>query len=315
MKQENRRFGEWVRTERNAKCWSQTDLGRRLRRSQGWVACVESGKLSVREDLREKLVDVLGPSIRKRDLHLDSVPSSARRRAARNTKDRCQIPLFSLEDATPGAIEDWIEQSPRYEISEVRDLLLDTQGAIHQIPKFLRCEGEGELNLKNIRGYFGRSSSGARGLADNIYQRLRCGYRDRKDSYGIILAVTSIKASGHFERRGIAYLERLKRMNGLCIANATVYPKGNVGATEPGFLYMTFKILPQVEQYAKKETQREIHDEIDQMMKEPGVNQLGSRVEVKACFSEALRQANEPSYTGNNKLKFVWPKKPNRKCA
>jgi hypothetical protein len=274
---------------------------------------VEAGKLTVREDLKETLIEALRLPTAMSKLHID--PSGARRRVARDTRGRCQIPLFSLEHATPGAIEDWIDQSPRYEMSEVRDLLLDTQGVIHQIPKIFRCEGGGNFNLKNIRGYFGRSSAGARGLADNIYQRLRYGYTDRNDSYGIILAVTSLNATGRFERLGIAYLERLKKMHGLCIANATIYPKGNVGTTEPGFLYMTFKILPQIEQYAEKKTQREIHDEIDQMMKEPGVNQLGSRVEVKACFSDALRQANEPRYTGHNKLKFVWPKKPNRKCA
>lgn len=316
MKRENIRFSEEIRTAREAKGLTQTKLGRRLRRSQGWVASVESGKLTVREDLLEKLMDVLGLSTPKRKHYLDSVPSGAHRRVTRDANHRRQIKYFRLEDATPSAIEDLIEQSPRYEVSEVRDLLHDVQGVIHQIPECFRCEREGKFKLKNIRGYFGRSSAGARGLADNIYQRFRCGYTERGDSHGIILAVTSIRATAHFERFGIGYLEHLKRNDGLCIANATKYDNGRVGTTEPGFLYMTFKIRDQEEDWAKLLTPRQIADAIPQMLKIPGANQLGSRVELKDALSDAYQQANEPSDTGNLELKpKVWPTKPNRKVA
>jgi hypothetical protein len=209
-----------------------------------------------------------------------------------------------------------IEQSQRYEISEIRDLLTNIEGAIHQIPKRFLCEGEGKHDLKNIRGYFGRSSAGARGLADNLYQRFRCGYTDRKDSHGIILAVTSIKATANLERFGIGFLEHLKKKNGLCISNATKFDNGRVGTTEPGFLYMTFKMVRQAEDYAVPLTPRQIEDAINQMMKGPGVDRLRSRVELKDAFSDAFRQANETSDTGNLELKpHVWPTKPNRKIA
>ena len=315
MKQENIRFGEQIRTTREEKGWSQTDLGKRLSRGQGWVHCVETGKLTVREDLREKLADVLGLSTRKRELHLDSIPSGAHRRVTRNTKNKYPIPLFRLEDATPRAIEDWIDQSPKYEISEIRDLLRNAQGVIHQIPRLFFCEGEGKFNLKHIRGYFGRSSAGARGFADNLYQRFQCGIKDRKDSHGIILALTSIKATAHLERFGIAYFEQLKANNGLCISNKTLYAKGNVGTTEPGFLYMTFQIIPQEEDYAKMTDPREIARAIPNLLKVPGVSQLGSRVELKDTITDGFRQANVVSDTGDHELKFVWPTKPNRKCV
>lgn len=314
MKQENRRFGEQIRTARTEKDWSQTDLGRRLRRSQGWVACVESGKLTVREDLREKLVDVLGLSTPQRELHLDSVPSDAHRLIARDAKNRGQIPVFKLKDATPRAIEHLIEQSPQYDISEVRALLSNATGVIHRIPKLFFCEGESKFALKNIRGYFGRSSAGVKGLADNLYQRFRFGYTERKDSHGIIFAVTSIKATALLERFGIGFLKHLKKNHGLCIANATGYDKGRVGITEPGFLYMTFKIRDQEEDWGKMLTPRQIEGAINQMMKEPGVNQLGSQGEVRDAFSDAFRQANEPSYTGNQNP-YIWNWKPNRKIA
>jgi transcriptional regulator with XRE-family HTH domain len=314
VKQENRWFGEQIRTARKAKGWCQTDLGKRLGRGQGWVALVEAGKLTVREHLKETLMDVLGLFTRKRELHLVSVPSSAHRWVARNTRHRCQIPLFRLEDATHGAIEDWIEQSPRYEVREVRDLLSDATGVIHQIPKLFSCEGEGEFNLKNIRGYFGRSSAGVKGLADNLYQRFRFGYTDRKDSHGIIFAVTSIKATALLERFGIGFLKHLKKNHGLCIANATDYDRGRVGTTEPGFLYMTFKIRDQEEDWGKMLTPRQIDGAINQMMEKAGASQLGSQREIKDSFSDAFRQANEPSYMGILKP-YMYHPKPNRKIA
>jgi len=314
MKQENHRFGEQIRTARTAKGWSQAELGIRVGRGQGWVTCVERGKFKVRENLRNKLMNVLGLSTPKRGLHLHSVPSGAHRLVDRDTRDRCQIPLFRLEDATPSAIEALIEESPRYEVREVRDLLSNATGVIHQIPKLFSCEGEGEFNLKNIRGYFGRSSAGAKGLADNICQRFRCGYRERKDTHGIVLAVTSIKATALLERFGIGFLEHLKKKNGLCIANATRYDRGRVGGTEPGFLYMTFKIRDQEEDWGKLLTPRQIDGAINQMMGKPGASQLGSQREIKDAFSDAFRQANEPSYTGIHKP-YMYHSKPNRKIA
>ena len=130
------------------------------------------------------------------------------------------------------------------------------------------------------------------------------------------MALTSIKATAHFERFGIAYLEQLKANNGLCISNKTLYAKGNVGTTEPGFLYMTFQIIPQQEEdFAKMTDPREIARAIPNILKGPGVNQLGSRVELKDTITDGFRQANLVSDTGGHELRFVWPTKPNRKCV
>lgn len=309
-------FGEMIRKARETKGWTQTDLGNHLSKSQAWIHLVETGQLSIREDLRERLMNVLRLSTSATKLHLHHARWDAHKRVTRDLTTRRPIALFKLQDATPQTIEDLIEQSPTYEVCEIREFLHDAQGAIHQIPKVLLCEGARKLNLKNIQAYFGRSSAGARGKGDNLYQRFQCGIKDREDTHGIILAVTSIKATTHLERFGIGYLEHLRTHNGLCISNATLYGKGNVGATEPGFLYMTFKICPQVEDYAQIIHPRQIAAAIPSLLKRLGVNELGTRQEVKDAISMGLQQANDPSHTGNLELKpFVWPTKPNRKCV
>lgn len=308
MKQENIRFGEQIRTKREAKGWSQADLGKRVGRGQGWVHCVEAGKLTAREDLKEKLMDVLGLSTRKRELQPDSVPSGARRRVTRDTENRRPIQLFRLKDATPRAIEDWIKQSPQYENGQYRALVKSTTGAIHRIPKIFFHGGGGKFDLKNIQGYFGRSSAGSKGLADNLYQRFQCGIKDRKDSWGMILAITSIKASSQYEQFGISILKYLMKKRGLCISNKTEYPKGNVGTTEPGFLYFTFKIDDASEMDAEVFSPKQTDDAVKKILENPESIRLGNRDEMEDAYSAAFNLANDTNFWGDNEVIVNDPK-------
>jgi transcriptional regulator with XRE-family HTH domain len=308
MAQENRRFGEQIRTARTAKGWSQTYLGKRLGRGQGWVYCVETGKLNVREDLKDKLLNVLGLSTPKRELHPESVSLGAHRRVIRVPESRRPIQLFRLKDATPRAIEDWIKQSPQYENGQYRALVKSTTGAIHRIPSIFFRGGGGKFDLKNIQGYFGRSSAGASGLADNLCQRFRLGYSERNDSWGMILAVTSIKASLQYEQFGISILKYLVKKRGLCISNKTEYPKGNVGTTEPGFLYFTFKINDASEMDAEVFSPKQTDDAVKKILENPASKGLGNQDEIERAYLAAFNLANDTNFWGDNEVIVNDPK-------
>jgi hypothetical protein len=174
------------------------------------------------------------------------------------------IPFIALESATPTSVTSLLQHVPVYGAREWRRLVANTIGAIHQVPHVFKSKALPKLDLKDIEAYFGRSSSGSTIAGHNLYGRFRAGL-ERGHSFGMVFATTDIDATLHFERFGISLINRLKDVDGLCIANKSLAAHGKVGTTEPGYLYMTFG-FEEGDEHARMLSQREIDDAVAGML-------------------------------------------------
>jgi transcriptional regulator with XRE-family HTH domain len=310
MIRNSQRYGKLIRRAREGKGWSQTNLAKHLGYGQAWVAHLETGRLkNISEDIHRKLTRILGLFEDRGGLDRNHVISDSHGLIARN--GHAVIRLIRLEDATLDTLESLVEQAPNYASRQYREVTLDTIGAIHQIPEIFAKNFSRKIDLKNIEAYFGRSSASQSGLANNIYQRFRQGSSDRKHEWGMVLAVTSIAATLHYEKFGISVVETLRKKKGLCIANETGFSKGNVGSTEPGFLYLTFKIIDQYEDFAHVLSKEQIDDAVRRMLDDPAVNRLASQDEIVRAAVPAFQQANTLRRFGKHEVQ-VWDPRSNK---
>jgi hypothetical protein len=171
------------------------------------------------------------------------------------------LPIFPLENLTRDKLKVFADEAPQYESVEFKRLVSNTIGAIHQIPRLLHRMDGVEYQLKNIEAYFGRSSGAKNHPCDNLYQRVyRAGFDIRHHEYGIIFARTTLEDCALYEHHGIRLFEILRETKSLCISNKSISSFGRSGSVEPGFLYMTFKILQKQEKLAHILTDRTIRE-------------------------------------------------------
>lgn len=211
------------------------------------------------------------------------------------------IPLVVLAEATPASVSKVLEHVPKYSPGEVRRLVKNTVGAIHQIPRILKKRSLPELDLKDIEAYFGRSSGSADIPGTNLYGRFRAGL-ERGDTHGMVFAHTTIRASLRFERFGITLINHLKKVDGLCISNKTLASHGRVGSTEPGFLYLTFKVT-EGDEHARKLTQREIDAGVASILRELEAEPVVMTKSIQESAARtALELANDVEFTGEHHI-------------
>lgn len=211
------------------------------------------------------------------------------------------IPLVVLDTATPATVTALLGHVPEYGPREWRRLVENTVGAIHQIPSILRSGDLPNLDLKDIEAYFGRSSCGAELAGQNLYGRFRAGV-DRGHMFGMVFAKTTIDATLQFERFGISLVNQLKRVDGLCISNRTLAARGNVGNTEPGYLYLTFALVEGAGP-GHVLTQSQIDAAVAGVLGDLGKSSV---VDVKPVHQEAARAAvtlaNNVEYVGEHTI-------------
>jgi hypothetical protein len=219
------------------------------------------------------------------------------------------IPIFPLEALTLSDIDTAIEETPEYGATDFRQLVCNTIGAIHQIPILFYRKTGIEYQLKQIDAYFGRSSSGSQALGANLWQRLRAGAEQREHDYGMIFAKTSIAASLGYERHGIRLLEVLHKMDGLCISNNSFSAIGRVGSVEPGYLYMTFRMLDYEPRPARELTKEQIRRLVQEyraeLHSEGGRGRERSLDAVLNGFEIGLSTANDVNAHGAYKPKLI----------
>lgn len=214
------------------------------------------------------------------------------------------ISIFPLPTATSSDIDDAIDEAPVYGEFDFRDLVCNTIGAIHQIPRLFHKKTGIRYQLKQVEAYFGRSSCGTSVVAANLSQRLRAGIEQREHEYGMIFAKTSIAASLRYERHGIRLLQALQDMDGLCISNNSFAAVGRVGSVEPGFLYMTFRMLDDEPEAARELTKEEIRDLVREYRKEIGAKSGESEAAAEG-FEAGLGTANNVRFQGEHKTKLI----------
>jgi hypothetical protein len=110
------------------------------------------------------------------------------------------------------------------------------------------------------------------------------------------------------EKFGISIIETLKKKDGLCIANKTSYSKGGIGETEPGLLYLTFKIKGLDDNPANILTNAQINSAVKIVMKELGLDIKEDEV-VASAAKLAFEASNEMSYKGEQLVKMYSPEK------
>jgi len=212
--------------------------------------------------------------------------------------------MINLDEMSPSALTTMIDHAPEYHRRQFKDFIKNTIGAIHQIPHiFAKGNSKEKFDLKNIEAYFGRSSAAADEPGKNITNRFRSN-RDhikRQHRFGMIIARTTIENTLLMERFGISLIKTLKRKNGLCIANKTGYSKGGIGETEPGLLYMTFKLLDNADNPANILTNAQIDSAVTLVMDELGLNKNENQ-HVAGAAELAFKTANEPRFIGEQTI-------------
>lgn len=214
------------------------------------------------------------------------------------------VSIFPLATVTLPDIDEAIHEAPQYGEVEFRALVRNTIGAIHQIPRLFYRRTGTKYQLKQIEAYFGRSSCGSSAIASNLAQRLRAGREQREHEYGMIFAKTSIQASLRYERHGIRLLEALRDMDGLCISNNSFAAVGRVGSVEPGFLYMTFRMLDEEPEAAHELTKEEIKELVREYRNEIGAKSKDDAAAVDG-FEVGLKAANDVDFHGERKAKLI----------
>ena len=221
---------------------------------------------------------------------------------------RTLISMVPLNEMTPDMIADVLQAVPKYGPTDFRSLVENTIGAIHQIPRIFYRETGVPYQPKQIEAYFGRSSGGSNHVAWNLYQCWMRGVRERSHTYGMVFAQTPIKASLRYEKHGILLIEALKEEDGLCISNRTLTAKGGVGSNEPGFLYLTFRLLRQEFEPAHELTYEQIRDcvrrEKDRLTRVAEDTESPVR-ELQVAFKAGLEKANTLNHLGNCKVKRI----------
>ena len=218
------------------------------------------------------------------------------------------IPMIPLRVMTPDMIADALHSVPIYGPTDFRALVENTIGAIHQIPYILYQKTNIKYQPKQIEAYFGRSSSGSTHVATNLYQCWSRGVHDRVHTYGMVFAQTPIEDSLKYERHGIHLIKALKAVHGLCISNRTLTAKGGVGNNEPGFLYMTFRLLKEESEPAVELTYAQILDCVRRRKDELAslAEETESPIrESQAAFKAGLERANTLSFRGDCKVKRI----------
>ena len=220
---------------------------------------------------------------------------------------RTVIEMVPLSEMTPDIIADVLRSVPKYGPMEFRSLVENTIGAIHQIPRIFHKETGIEYQPKQVEAYFGRSSAGSAHVALNLYQCWLRG-RERGHTYGMVFAQTAIRDSFRYERHGILLIEALREENGLCISNRTLTAKGGKGTNEPGFLYMTFRLLKKEPEPGGELTYEQIRDCVRRMKDE--MAQLAQDMGVPGrCLEVALKsgleRANDLGHKGDCQVKRI----------
>lgn len=221
---------------------------------------------------------------------------------------RMLISMIPLGEMTLDLIAEMLPTVPKYGPRDFRPLVENTIGAIHQIPKIFYRETGIPYQPKQIEAYFGRSSGGSNHVAWNLYQCWARGVRDRSHVYGMVFAQTPIQASLRYEKHGILLIEALKEVDGLCISNRTLTAKGGVGSNEPGFLYMTFRLLREESKPANELTYEQILDCVRRekdRLEGLAENTESSVRDLQVAFKTGLERANTLSYQGDCKVKRI----------
>ncbi len=213
------------------------------------------------------------------------------------------LPILPLAEITLSDIAAAIKDAPTYGAFDFRDLVSNTIGAIHQIPLLFHRTTGVEYQLKQVEAYFGRSS-GSQMMGFNLSQRLRAATA-RGHDWGMIFAQTSVKASLKYERHGIRLLDVLREMDGLCISNNSFHAVGRTGLTEPGFLYMTFRILDDepdpARELTKDEIKKLVRDYRAEILREPSK----ASDDALAGFEAGLTTANDVNARGTYRPKLI----------
>lgn len=221
---------------------------------------------------------------------------------------RMIIPMMPFSGMTVDMIADVLQTVPKYGPTSFRSLVENTIGAIHQIPWILYRETGIKYQLKQIEAYFGRSSGGNNHVALNLYQCWTRGARERSHTYGMVFAQTTINASIKYERHGILLINVLKEEDGLCISNRTLTAKGGVGNNEPGFLYMTFRLLTKESEPAQELTYEQIRDcvrrEKERLASLAKSDDLPVQT-LQVAFKAGLEKANNINHLGSCKVKRI----------
>lgn len=213
------------------------------------------------------------------------------------------LPVLDLATATNVDIEQSIAEAPDYGPTEYRRLVENTVGAIHQIPVVFYEKTGVKYELKQVEAYFGRSSSGGQWFAANLSQRFRAALEQRRHPFAMVFARTSIVASLRYERHGIKLLDVLRQHNGLCISNRSFAAVGRVGTVDPGFLYLTFRMLEKEPAPARELTRAEINKLVLRYSAEfDGAH----RTEKLNAFQACLERANDVRFHGGQRLKLLW---------
>ena len=218
---------------------------------------------------------------------------------------RMLIPMIPLSEMTPDMIADALQAVPHYGPAEFVSLVENTIGAIHQIPNIFHEKTGIQYQFKHIEAYFGRSSGGSNHVATNLYSCWKRGVNERVHTYGMVFAETAIKSSLKYEKHGILLIEALKAVDGLCISNRTLSPKGGVGSTEPGFLYLTFRLLRKESEPARELTYDEILDCVrrgKEKFARLAEDTKSPVKEMQAAFRTGLESANTINYFGGYKV-------------
>ncbi len=218
---------------------------------------------------------------------------------------RIVIPMIPLAKMSASTIGQLLPHVPEYGSSDFRSLVENTIGAIHQVPHIFHEQTRIKYQLKQVEAYFGRSSAGGKDVAQNLYSCWVRGREERGHEYGMVFAKTSISASLKYERHGIHLIEALRQEDGLCISNKTLTAKGGVGKTEPGFLYLTFRLLRKTPEPARELTFEEIRDCVKRMRTELSALAVELKVpdkEISAAFEHGLVQANNVANHGRYKV-------------
>lgn len=220
------------------------------------------------------------------------------------SNDKFIIPMINLDEVSSSALTKMIENAPEYNRRQFKDLIKNTIGAIHQIPHiFSKSNSNRKIDLKNIEAYFGRSSAAADEPGKNIANRFKAhrDHAERQHIFGMIIAKTTIENTLLMERFGISIIETLKKKDGLCIANKTAYSKGGIGETEPGLLYMTFKIRNQEDDVANVLTNAQINAAVRMVMSELGLD-IKENEPVASAAKLAFEASNEINYQGEQNI-------------
>ncbi|MBV5308551.1 hypothetical protein [Chromatium okenii] len=209
-----------------------------------------------------------------------------------------ELPIFSLENLTRDELKTFADQAPQYKSAQFKKLVSNTIGAIHQIPRLFHSIDGFEYQLKHIEAYFGRSSGAASNhQCDNLYQRVcRAGFDERHHEYGMIFARTTLKDCALYEHHGIRLFEILRKTDGLCISNRSISAFGRRGTVEPGFLYITFRIIEEQEEAAQILTDRTIKELIEEDRKK-----RESSAEIES-IKAGLECANDVNHHGDYEI-------------